>query len=92
MDSLHEKLKEEVDVEKQSFERDDVNPYEIAVATAKYARQINDRARKYLGSDVDIYPRSLALKKFDDGQTKIVYGSEEPENDDDSETLTNPNE
>ena len=77
MDSIEEKLKTTLDVESQSFEVERANPYEIAVATAKYAREINERARKYLGSDVDIYPRSLALQKFDDEQTSIVYDADE---------------
>ncbi len=93
MDSLHEKLKEVINIEKLSFERDDVNPYEIAIATAKYAREINDRARKYLGSDVDIYPRSLALKKIQDMRTKIVYDSEVTANGDGgADALTNEND
>ena len=77
MGTIEDKLKTTLDVENQSFEVEGANPYEIAVATAKYAREINERARKYLGSDVNIYPRSLALQKFEDEQTTVVYASEE---------------
>ena len=90
MDSIEEKLKTTLDIESQSFEVDRANPYEIAVATAKFAREINDRARKYLGSDVDIYPRSLALKKFEDEQTSIVYDVDETVESAKEENATKP--
>jgi len=70
-----------IDYERQLFDKINANPYEIAVAASKYAREINERARKYFGSDVDIQPRNLAMKKLENENMEIVYveGKNEPE-------------
>ena len=73
MNELFNKLKVKIDYERQSFDDIDANSYEIAVATSKYAREVNDRARKYFGSDVDIQPRNLAMKKLENENMEIVY-------------------
>ena len=73
MDELFNKLKVKIDYEQQSFDDKNANDYEIAVATSKYAREVNDRARKYFGSDVDIQPRNLAMKKLENENMEIVY-------------------
>lgn len=73
MNELFNKLKVNIDYEQQSFDNINANPYEIAVAASKYAREVNDRARKYFGSDVDIQPRNLAMKKLENENMEIVY-------------------
>ena len=73
MNELLNKLKVNIDYEQQSFDKINANPYEIAVAASKYAREVNDRARKYFGSDVDIQPRNLAMKKLENENMEIVY-------------------
>jgi len=73
MNELFNKFKVKIDYERQSFDDIDANPYEIAVATSKYAREVNDRARKYFGSDIDIQPRNLAMKKLANENMEIVY-------------------
>lgn len=73
MNELFNKLKVKIDYEQQSFDNINANEYEIAVAASKYAREVNDRARKYFGSDVDIQPRNLAMKKLENENMEIVY-------------------
>ena len=73
MNELFNKLKVKIDYEQQSFDNINANDYEIAVAASKYAREVNDRARKYFGSDVDIQPRNLAMKKLENENMEIVY-------------------
>ena len=79
MERITEKLKAEIDYEKQSFENMKANPYEIAVAASKYAREINDRVRKHFGSEIDVKPRNLAMKKLEDGNIEFTYDKEEKE-------------
>lgn len=76
MNELFNKLKVKIDYEQQSFDNINANSYEIAVAVSKYAREVNDRARKYFGSDVDIQPRNLAMKKLENENMEIVYVEE----------------
>ncbi|MFC1538207.1 hypothetical protein ACFL6H_02190 [Candidatus Latescibacterota bacterium] len=76
MDELLNKLKVKIDYEKQLIDKLKSNPYEISVAISKYAREVNEKARKYFGSNVDIMPRNLAMKKIEGEKFKIVY----PEN------------
>jgi len=67
------KFKVEIDYEKQSFEDVDANLYEIAIATAKYAREVNEKIRKYFDSDINAQPRNLAMKKLEKEKGVIVY-------------------
>ena len=73
MNELLDKFKVKINYEKQSFDSIKNNPYEIAVAASKYAREINEKVRKYFGSEVDIQPRNLAMKKLENKNIKIVY-------------------
>ena len=79
MEEIYNKLKAEIDYEKQLFEDMESNSYEIAVASAKYAREINDRSRKFFGSEVYIQPRNLAMKRLESDDAKIIYAEEEKE-------------
>ena len=79
MNELFNKLKVKIDYEQQSFDKINANSYEIAVAVSKYAREVNDRARKCFGSDVDIQPRNLAMKKLENENMEIVYIEEKNE-------------
>ena len=88
MNELFKKFKVKIDYERQSFDNINANDYEIAVAVSKYAREVNDRARKYFGSDVDIQPRNLAMKKLENENMKIVYDEEKNE----LETKESPSE
>ncbi len=74
-----EKFKVEIDYEKQSFEDMENNSYEIIIAAAKYAREINDKVRKYFGSDHDVQPRNLAMKKLEKDNGKIFHAEEKVE-------------
>ncbi len=79
-EKIAEKLNVVVDYENQSFEKMNGNLYEIAVATARYAREINDKIRKHFGSEVSSQPRNLAMKKLENENTKIVYEENDREN------------
>ena len=74
-----DKFKVEIDYEEQSFDDMDANPYEIIIAAAKYSREINEKVRKYFGSDVDAQPRNLAMKKLGKDKGKIFYIEEKEE-------------
>ena len=78
-EKIAEKLNVVVDYENQSFENMSANPYEVAVATSKYAHDINDKIRKYFGSEVSSQPRNLAMKKLEDENIKIVYDENDKE-------------
>jgi len=68
-----EKRKDNIEPEYLPIEDIDVNPYELVNATSKYARQLNERMRKFYGLDTDIQPRKLAMKKVGEGNLKFVY-------------------
>jgi DNA-directed RNA polymerase omega subunit len=59
------------------FDKIEANPYEIVVAVAKKAREINDKAHKYLGPEVEVRPTVMALKKLNKGNVKFIYTEEE---------------
>ena len=67
----------DIDYEKNVFDEVDVNPYEIVIAVSKTARQINDKAQKYMGPEVDIRPINIALKKLEGDEVTFVYDNEE---------------
>jgi len=73
MDELQDKFKATIDYEKQQFENLKGNSYEIAVAASKYAREINNRIRKYFGPEVEAQARNIAMKKLEETSTKIIY-------------------
>ena len=79
MDELLNKLKVSIDYETQKLDELEANSYEISVAASKYAREVNEKARKYFGSDVDILPRNMAMKKLDSKSLKIGYPEKETE-------------
>ncbi len=64
-----------VDFENQVFDDLDVNPYEIVIAVSKMARDINDKARKYIPPDQDVNPVEIALNRLS-RQTVFKYNSE----------------
>ena len=70
---IHDLFDVTIDFEKQTFPNKNMNPYEIAVAAARYARNLNDRVRKYYGPEVNIHPRNIAMKKLEESGTRIVY-------------------
>ena len=74
-----DKLFNEIDYERQSFENLDINPYEIVVAVAKEAREINDKAQKFLGPEFEVSPANMALRKLDNKKVEFVYDEEKPE-------------
>lgn len=72
MGNYLDKIKQNVDYENLPVEDMDINPYELVIATSKYARQINDKVRKYYGSDVDIQPRNMAMQRVRDGNLNLI--------------------
>ena len=70
---IHELFDVTIDFEKQTFRTRNLNPYEVAVAAARYARNLNDRVRKFYGPEMNIHPRNIAMKKLEDLKTQIVY-------------------
>ena len=80
--NIHETLIVPVDYEKQAFlDYKNLNPYVISVAAAKYARDLNDRVRKYFGPETNVQPRNIVMKNLEEGKTTIVFeeDQEEPE-------------
>ena len=67
----------EFDYEKQSFDHLGINPYEVVVAVSKKAREINDKAQKYLNSEYEIHPANLALKKLESEEIAFTYDDEQ---------------
>jgi|WetSurMetagenome_2_1015567.scaffolds.fasta_scaffold1860282_1 DNA-directed RNA polymerase subunit K/omega len=72
MDEFTKKLKVDIDYDEQSFEDMTLNPYEVVIAASKYAREINDKARKNFGAEVEIQPRNIAMRKIQYGEAKLV--------------------
>ena len=81
MEKYLDKFKVEIDYENQPFEKMENNPYEIVIATAKYARKLNEKLRKYFGSDCDIQPRNLAVKKLESENLRLRYENENEKDD-----------
>jgi DNA-directed RNA polymerase subunit K/omega len=80
--NIHESLVIPVDYEKQAYlDNKQVNPYVLAVATARYARDLNDRVRKFFGPETNVQPRNITMKKLEEGKTTIAFeeDQEEPE-------------
>ena len=77
-----EKFQSLIDFEHQAFESLPLNPYEIVIALSKNAREINDKAQKYLGPGVQVNPVTLSLNRIH-RQATFVYDNDEhtpPEN------------
>ena len=72
------KVEDNYSFEKQPFDSLDVNPYEIVVAVAKKARELNDKAQKFLGPEYDVHPINLVLKKLEGKNIRFVYNDENP--------------
>ena len=70
------KVEDNYSFEKQPFDALQVNPYEIVVAVAKKAREINEKAQKFLGPEYDVHPINLALKKLESKKIRFVYNDE----------------
>ena len=72
------------DYEKQSFEDLDINPYEVVVAVAKKAREINEKAQKYLSNEYEIHPANIALKKIESEEIDFTYEDEQSKSSEDA--------
>ncbi len=59
-----DKLAATVNYEKQMFDQLDINPYEIVIAVSRSAREINDKAYKFLGPGVEVNPVTVALNRL----------------------------
>jgi DNA-directed RNA polymerase subunit K/omega len=68
-----EKGTDKVNFEKQAFEKMNVNPYEVVIAVSKSARDINDKAQKYLSHDCEINPVRMAMKRLNNSQVQFQY-------------------
>ena len=66
-----------INYEKQDFDNLGINPYEVVIALARKAREINDKALKYLGAEDEINPINIALEKLNNKNIKFVYGNDE---------------
>ncbi len=75
-----EKGQKVVDYENQAFDNLDINPYEVVIAVSKAARDINDKAQKYLSHDQEINAIGMALERLKAKTVKFVY-KDEPEKD-----------
>ena len=73
MDEVTKKINGDVDYERYSFEDMGLNPYEIVIAASKYAREVNDKARKYMGPEVEIYPRNIAMNRLVTNKFQLIY-------------------
>lgn len=73
-----EKTQRTVDFENQAFDGLGINPYEVVIAASKMAREINDKARKYLPPEQDVNPIDHALRRLTKNAT-FSYGSETDE-------------
>ena len=62
-----EKMNATVNYEKQTFDQLDINPYEIVIAVSRSAREINDKAYKFLGPGVEVNPVTVALNRLAKG-------------------------
>lgn len=62
--------------DKQVFDDLGVNPYEVVIAVSRMARDLNDKARKYLGHGCNINPISVAMKRIQSRQVHFEYNKE----------------
>jgi len=75
------KVEDNYSFEKQPFDDLSVNPYEIVVAVAKKARELNDKAQKFLGPQYEVHPINLALKKLEGKEIRFVYSDDKNDTD-----------
>jgi DNA-directed RNA polymerase subunit K/omega len=59
--------------DKQVFDDLGVNPYEVVIAVSRMAREINDKAQKYLSHDCDIHPIAVAMKRIQSRKVHFKY-------------------
>jgi DNA-directed RNA polymerase subunit K/omega len=71
-----EKERTTVKYDKQVFDDLGVNPYEVVIAVSRMARDINDKAQKYLSHDCDVHPISVAMKRIQSRQVHFKYDEE----------------
>lgn len=62
-----------VNYENQAFDDLEINPYEVVIAVSKAARDINDKAQKYLSHDQEINAIGMALARLKTKDVKFVY-------------------
>ena len=72
-----EKVFGNLDFNSINLDNVDVNPYEVVVALAKTARDINDKARKYLGPEIEVRPTIMAFDKLGKGDITFIYDEDE---------------
>lgn len=63
----------DVNYEKQGFDELNINPYELVIAVSKKARELNSKAIKYLGPEVQFKPINMALNKLKNGDIAFTY-------------------
>ena len=68
-----EKAQRVVNYENQAFDGLGINPYEVVIAVSKAARDINDKAQKYLSHDQEINAVGMALERLKKSEVKFVY-------------------
>ena len=68
-----EKEQTTVSYDKQVFDDLGVNPYEVVIAVSRMARDINDKAQKYLSHDCDVHPVSVAMKSIQSRRVHFKY-------------------
>jgi DNA-directed RNA polymerase subunit K/omega len=79
-ENIHEIFVAPIDYEEQSFlDNKKNNPYVIAVAAARYSRELNDRVRKYFGPETNVQPRNIAMKNLESEKTGIIIEEEKKE-------------
>jgi DNA-directed RNA polymerase subunit K/omega len=62
-----------VNYENQAFDDLDINPYEVVIAVSKTARDINDKAQKFLSHDMEINAIGMALERLKGKTVRFVY-------------------
>jgi hypothetical protein len=62
--------------DKMDFDDLGVNPYEVVIAVSKMARDINNKAQKYLGHECDIHPISVAMNRLQSKKGHFNYGED----------------
>ena len=68
-----EKGQTTVNYDKLDFDNLGVNPYEVVIAVSRMARDINDKAQKYLSHDCDVHPVSVAMKRIQSRRVHFKY-------------------
>lgn len=60
----------------EGFDSLPINPYELVIAASKKAREINNKAQKYLSPAIKVKPMSMTMKKLLDKEVHFEYVDE----------------